>query len=240
MDGKSLEDQGESRLKAVALRFLTYHYHEQTMEAIDMLVNQLPADLPVEIPVMEDSHIVGSVIRITNGHEAFSILLETDVSPGRVRDYYDERLRAAGWQVPDYTKRFPGMHGGGFTFGMEELWHPGYCLSTEGPALKVTASELADGSTEIHLALETDPEQSPCRPVPEEVFRPHWHEDLEQPLPNLTPPPRPDSTPRVEGGAGLTGTRTPLYNQTLTFARSLLTTAHSSKRQAGPTRAEDR
>lgn len=96
----------ETDLLELALRLATYHEDPHTQNA-HLLPGQLPDQLPVDIPVLEGSRILGSLIR---SPESFNILLDMQLSPEQVLAFYRERMQGAGWQTNDMDR----PHRGGF------------------------------------------------------------------------------------------------------------------------------
>ncbi len=59
-----------------------------------LLVGQLPSQLPVELPLPNNAEIVGSF----NREDSWSIFLEVPQSPARIEQFYHQQLTAASWE----------------------------------------------------------------------------------------------------------------------------------------------
>src|SRR5436190_3756918 len=102
--GNTNSESSEAALRDLALRLLSSNYgYAHTTEAEELLVGKLPEPMPDDIPILEDSRVIGSLIYTALGARSCTILLGSDVSPEQVLDYYDERLEATGWNLPDMS-----------------------------------------------------------------------------------------------------------------------------------------
>jgi hypothetical protein len=114
-----------------------------------VLVGELPQNLPVEIPLPERSHVVGTLIR---GPQHASSVVDVDLPTEQVLKFYRERMQAAGWQESEYPKV---PRSGGFTTSV-----PGtapmttFCRGSRGPGLRVSAFTRGNTSTDLRLDLD--------------------------------------------------------------------------------------
>jgi hypothetical protein len=92
---------GEDALRELAVRLLTFHHSllvaGQQVQEPQLLVGQLPPDLPVELPLPEGSRLLGSL-----AVENPMIAIETHLAGEDVVTFYRERLTTAGWTVPEH------------------------------------------------------------------------------------------------------------------------------------------
>lgn len=146
----------EAALLTLALRLL--ERREQgtlTPEATQLLVGQLPPQLPVEIPLPEGSRILGSLIR---SGKQIAIVLDTDCCPEKVLDFYRDRLQISGWKIPESYRlgSFEPVHATNYLL---------FCHGARGLALWVEAYRVQNTVTGVRLQLEMNPRHSPCHGV---------------------------------------------------------------------------
>jgi hypothetical protein len=63
-------------------------------EEVQILVSQLPQDLPIEIPLPDGARIIGSLV---HGGEGTEIVLDAPQTVAQVLDFYQETLTAEEW-----------------------------------------------------------------------------------------------------------------------------------------------
>lgn len=180
-------------LRALTLRLLWPRYPLMPVPASEpeLLVGQLPADLPVAVPLPPQSRVIGSLA----SQESANIVLDCDLGAEAVLDFYREQLGAQGWTIP-------GMRGprqGGFVH--ESAAGPQayvqFCQGNRG--LSVTIHEAPGRPLPVHLQLDTydDPRQSPCAPPDPRLA---MRDRIWAVIPPLTPPL--GARQRPEGGSG--------------------------------------
>ena len=146
-------ESDEQVLHTLARRLLSAPYPGGSAEEVQILVGELPADLPIEVPLPEGARTIGSLVR---GDRSVQTVLDVDQSADAVLAFYREQLETAGWYELDWP-----MQPGGFGFGAE-VGTATFCHSRRGPSLMVTAFEAEAAPTDVRLNLQTDPRQSPC------------------------------------------------------------------------------
>jgi hypothetical protein len=171
----------ESDLLEFALRLATYPNDSRTQNA-QLLPGQLPDQLPVDIPIPEGSRVLGSLIR---NPEKIDIFLDKNLSPEQVFTFYNERMKAAGWQTTDIFQPDRGglMEAGARSRGGTETFYRGLRdpavtvnaldddnLNRSGHACMVSAYPGRGNVTDIRLNLDM---QSPLPPGPYSHMRPH-------------------------------------------------------------------
>lgn len=125
-------------------------------EDVQILVGELPANLPIALPLPQNASVIGSLVRL--GHSA-QIVLDVDQSVKAVVAFYREQLVSASWRELDSPIRF-----GGFSFPSEAA-NLIFCKSQRGPALTVTCNEITGALTEVRLNLQLDARHTPCAMV---------------------------------------------------------------------------
>ena len=156
-------------------------------EQPQLLPGEIPSQLPVEIPLPGESRIVGSVL----WSASTTVILDCALNQEEAIRFYDERLTSLGWTKPEMGLGYP-FGGGGFT-NKGGPWDDGaqFCLGERGPSLHVRTiiasnEPTSTSSTSIHIALNTDPELSPCSPrLRRQMGMMHLQSDI---LPKLEPP----------------------------------------------------
>jgi hypothetical protein len=149
---------------------------------VQILVAQLPEDLPIEIPLPDEARIIGSLVR---GGEGTEIVLDATQAVAQVLDFYQETLTAEGWIAFAYPTEggfVPGIGRTGLTF----------CSGANNSVLWVGAFESEDGPTDVRLDLRTEPNLSSCT---KDTVAP------QHPIPLLEDPPGSRQTTAGFGGS---------------------------------------
>ena len=179
-------ESDEQALRLLARRLLSAPYPGGPAEEVQILVGELPADLPIEVPLPEGARTIGSLVR---GDRSVQIVLDVDQAADAVVAFYREQLETAGWYELDWP-----MRPGGFGFGAEAAMAT-FCYSRRGPSLMVTAFEAEGALTDVRLNLQTDPRHLPCTML-------GWpHGPPMSLIPNLRAPTR----ATMHGGGGSSG-----------------------------------
>jgi hypothetical protein len=121
-------------------------------EEVQILVSQLPQDLPIEIPLPDGARIIGSLV---HGGEGTEIVLDAPQTVAQVLDFYEETLTAEEWIAFAYPTEggfVPGIGRTGLTF----------CSGTNNSVLWVGAFEVEDGLTDVRLDYRTEPTLASC------------------------------------------------------------------------------
>jgi len=150
--GSSTPD--DDALRELAVRLLASPYPDTVgpvdIEETSVLVGRLPPDLPVEIPLLPDAQVVGS---FTRPHQ-WTMVLEVGQPAQSVLDFYQARLRAAGWK--DLSFASPS---GGFVNVSSPEESPHTFVDDDANAhLSLDLTSKAASETEILLDLTVDPE----------------------------------------------------------------------------------
>lgn len=188
-----LTGRNESLSRNFVLRLLNW-----SASGVQILEGRLPERLPVELPLPEQTQILGSVV---GPKEDVQILLDVEQSVEQVVAFYRERLLAAGWRKPEpETKRLSER---GFVqtrpeneFEIVDFSTPlvvvengditrarrtdVFCKGSFGP-LFIEARPMLKAPTDVRLNLYLSSFNSYCSSN-------HTNERWEVPLPPLTPP----------------------------------------------------
>lgn len=180
---------GPSQLEVFVKRLMAYPLPgEPSPEEIQLLPGQLPEELPFELPLLENAHVVGSLVR---GSTDGVIILDVPQDPGSVRDFYRRELTAHGWEELRLTRE--GLKGFVSPLLLSSL---GFCRGREGPHLSVL-TQPRNELTEVRLSWTLDPTRSPCDQPPF-VIQPGFT-GPQQVLPTLIAP---KNAWQLSGGGG--------------------------------------
>lgn len=185
--------RNESLSRNLVLRLLNW-----PASGVQILEGRLPLRLPVELPLPDQTQVLGSVV---GPKEDVQILLDVGQSPEQVVAFYRERLLAAGWTKPEpEPKRFSsigfvqtrpenGLESVDFATPMVvaengDITRAGrtdvFCKGSYGP-LFIKARPMPQAPTDVRLNLYLSSFNSYCS-----LNR--INEMREVPLPPLTPP----------------------------------------------------
>jgi hypothetical protein len=121
----------------------------------DLLPEQMPTDLPVEVPLPEGARLVGSVRWI----ESAEVIFDVDMSADEVVGFYEGHYLPLGWTKPG--SMFPGM-GGGFMNTTFPDFGTYFCKGDNDPWLHVRTLAAPGQPTSVQVSISTNTEQSPC------------------------------------------------------------------------------
>lgn len=189
-ENPSSSEENAALVRELALRLLAPPFDPEAQQP-QLLVGQLPAALPFDLPLPDGCRIVGTFIR---SPETIQIVLDTAQLPAQVMTFYTEKMQALGWSEPDFSHRHR-QHEGGFVHTMHpSLASTTLCKGRHGPALFISTSRGQDEGkqTEVRLHLDRRSRNSPCGQS-SEIFR-----GVRSLIPALEPPPG----GRQWGGAG--------------------------------------
>jgi hypothetical protein len=182
----------EALLYELALR-LTAYPGDLRVDEPQLLVGVLPPNLSNDVPVPEDSRILGSLIR---SPEHIDIVLDCTLSPESVMQFYRERLLAAGWNELD---SFRPPNTGFVTSRLSALQNNLiFCRGLQGPAFMIIALPGKNDRTDVRINLNAG-EHSPCADPNRRRRTQRGMHDL---IPTLFPP----QGANQQGGGGSGGT----------------------------------
>jgi hypothetical protein len=189
-------------LRELVIRLSTFP-GDPRMSNPHVLFGQLPKELPPDIPLPEGSRVLGTLIR---GLEDATCVIDVDLPPGQVLDFYRKHMQAAGWQESEFPAQF---RQGGFTHtGLELDKRATFCHGSRGPSLVVSAYTRGDMGTD--LRLEVDLSDRTC--VQQARMHRMTRGGIENIIPRLDPPP---GVKQVMGGGGGGGIDSFYSNATL-------------------------
>jgi hypothetical protein len=157
---------GEDALRELAVRLLTFHHSllvaGQQVQEPQLLVGQLPPDLPVELPLPEGSRLLGSL-----AVENPMIAIETQLAGEDAVAFYRERLTAAGWIAQE--EQFGPMQGGFVQSSRSDHSMATFFTSDDRFMLMVMSAPAPGGRTTVQLTLQGEatefrPRMRPNRP----------------------------------------------------------------------------
>lgn len=163
----------EVALRTLVLRLLAPRYPGfPGPEETQLLVGELPDELPAEVPLPDNAQIVGSLVR---GQKSVEVVFDIDQPADRVLDFYREYLTAAGWRELEFL----GPPGGFVSTAFPVT----FCQDALDLSLSVTAYPMEEAPTDVRLHLHTASDDSPCR-------QPWSPAGWRIPMPRLVAPPR--------------------------------------------------
>lgn len=184
-------DSNEALLQALALRLLAKEFPgDSKPESVQILAGRLPDQLTVEVPLPENSRILGSYVNLQ--WQTIYIEFDTDLPVNRIFDFYRERLLSSGWHSPEIPKPRVGFHPNLST--NRAL----FCRSQRGPSLSIYASTLPHQLTQVSLGINSDPNNRSCAKI---ASSRDLYEGYEL-IPSLTPPVNSKQFDQQSGSSG--------------------------------------
>ncbi len=160
-----------------------------------LFLSQLPEDFPVELPLPELTHVVGSV---AHNATTLEVLLESALNTEALRSAYRRLLGGLAWQELAGPPRY---HLGGFIPADFDPARPDAGLHTldfyqdsSGARLSIFVHPLDTGPTFVRVDLSMDSTTN------RRMYRATQHRDAQQDrqvIPHLVPPPGSDQRPRT-------------------------------------------
>ena len=137
----------------LAMRLLAPRYPgAPDIGEVQLLVGEVPADFALPMP--DSVEIVGSLVRGTEGTE---VVLDSSQPAEFILNYYTEEMPKAGWE----TFEEPQYGGGGFVPG-DIPQNKTFCNDEADLVMWMTALDLEDAPTDIHLSINPSHGYSPC------------------------------------------------------------------------------
>ncbi|MBN1324193.1 MAG: hypothetical protein JW986_09420 [Methanotrichaceae archaeon] len=173
--GSSSEQAGpaissQPSFEELATRLLEPSYSGSSeLVDVEIILEGLPADLPLDPPIPVGARIVGSAVR---DGETIEIVLDTRMAPSEAIEFYRERMTSANWTETE----IPGTSRGFAPSAATAT----FCQGRKNPSLTIIAHPV-EGGTDLRLNVNSDPQYSPCRQATE-------LEDWLEPIPKLTSP----------------------------------------------------
>jgi len=145
-----------NQLRELAERLLSPQYSnplgQQT--SIQLLVGQLPSNLPLKLPIPPGATLLGSAVR-SQGDQNLAgadIILNVPGTAEAVLNLYEKEFQAQNWKA---QRNFPGnpMPGGFQPAPM--LLNRVFCKSTQGPLAVVSVEPQSAGPNHVRLSIDT-------------------------------------------------------------------------------------
>ena len=166
-------NNSESLLLALTKRLLLSRVsNDPSSDDLQLLVGQLPRDLPIELPLPQNCQLLGSLVvrrRIT-------VVFDTEDASEQIFRFYRKKLSEQGWQEFEYLSKAGG-------FQEVTTNRRLFCRGEREPALIIYAFDLSERPTQVRLVLELDTQHSPCAVM----LKPS---NLPKLLPDLISPPQ--------------------------------------------------
>ena len=175
-------------LRKLALALLVPRYSGESYEEPQLLVGELPPDLPFEVPLPEGARVLGTLL----GSQTITAI-EAALAPEDVVEFYRTALAAEGWR----EAAIPGYGRGGFLHtNPNRMAMVTFDRDEEGPSLRLMCFETRGGGASIQLHVEAQP-SPPNQARQRAMMR---GRDVMSVLPAIQAPPR--STQQPGGGGG--------------------------------------
>jgi hypothetical protein len=133
----------------LVMRLLAHPAHPQTQQ-LQLLPGRLPDTLPLKLPLPDGSRVVGSLVR---GQESVEVVLDAPGSAEQVLAWYQQQMRAAGWQTPEEMQ---GHHPSGFvpSHSLMPFLHAFFFQNEGRASLNVTIWQGQHEQADVRLHLE--------------------------------------------------------------------------------------
>jgi hypothetical protein len=186
----------DNELERLVLRLLVFP-RDPRVNNPRLFLGQIPENLPVEVPLPEQSHVLGTLAR---SEEQVEIVLTSDLQPDEILRFYRERLTPLGWNELEESDLH---HRGGFLHrNVDPSNHVTFCQSAQSAALTLNIMQMEGTTTDVRLTLNLDDESNPCSPQQTRRHRHMRHPGFYEVIPTLSPP----AGARQQGGGGSSGT----------------------------------
>lgn len=148
--------------QSLAERLLSHPGPYGIYQSATLLLGEVPADLPLDLPPPPGGQIIGSVVRTSNGRTAgVEVVVDAPGSENELLDFYQREISRQGWDPP---ARGSGRPPGGF-MPVARAMARTFCRSAQGPWIAVSCVAFRNGVWDVRLRLElTHP--GPCAAPP--------------------------------------------------------------------------
>jgi hypothetical protein len=181
--------------------------HRQT---VHLIPGELPASLPLAVPVPSGSRLLGSIVRSEAGATtSMEIVLDAPGAPDDVVAFYDRAFAPQGWHV-----RSSQSLGDGFLPNLGVRLRS-YCTDAAEPAMALAINPTPAGPQDVRVTIRHPAPGRPSFSACAEPFRSHGSAALapggpREPFPALYAPPgaqldlevRGDRSSRYDGSGG--------------------------------------
>lgn len=141
-------------LRELVMRLISpppYAFGDSAPPVPELFIGRVPPLFPSDLPIPEGARIVGGIAR---GEVNADLIVDAIQPPEDTIAFIEAKLLAAGWQTPTLATQ-PG----GFVtvpFSSKTL-----CRSADGPVIYISATQLANGTTDLRYGLQTFKDQHP-------------------------------------------------------------------------------
>ena len=168
-------------LEKLALGLLVYPGDPRASKP-RLFLGKIPENLPIEVPIPEQSRVVGTLARSETQVE---IVLESDLTPEEVFRFYRTQLTSLGWHEPEGM--WPHQAGGFLHSDFGPHMNITFCQRPGGAGLTLNILQLESTRTDVRLNLSLDREMNPCAQQAM-MRRQMHHHGMYEIIPPLVPP----------------------------------------------------
>lgn len=145
------------RLQQLTLALLTNGF-DPRINKPRLLMGAIPESFPVQIPLPDQSIVLGTLLRSDTSAE---IIVQSDLTGDAVQAYYEGALPALGWKEAE--QQMP-RHGGFMHQSMNIFvrWHAVFCHAESGAGLTLQIQQADMTPLKVRLDLNLDREMNPC------------------------------------------------------------------------------
>lgn len=180
---------------------------------VKVYVGQLPEEVPFDLPLPENSRVVGSIISQTGGPAYTQLYLASDLPAEDLITYFQETLPTQEW---DLINSNPGGPRG---FNAQAVMNAQFCFQGDEAFIDMTAFGSDEGQTRVFAYVALEDAMYPCNQNPQAAPT----DDPYLMLPNLETPEGVEIATNYGGGGGGGGGFGFRTASTSTFLRSELT-----------------
>lgn len=191
---------------------------------IKLTLNQLPACLPLELPIIEQAKVIAS---LNYGENNCYIFLDIPKSPKEIQTRYRNSLIGKGWQKLENNIDIC-FRVGFNNYNVPYSTDTTYCNKKENASLILTISSSDNSITKATLKLGLDPSCSPCKAEWEQQATIH-----NIPMPIFMNPPQTEIIKRIENSGGDSNYNTAVIITTELARKTLFTSYYSQIEEMG-------
>jgi hypothetical protein len=126
-----------------------------------VLIGEMPDNMPIDLPVLEDARVVGSLFQ--NEPLSFQAILQTEQPAEAVLEFYSSALAETGWSESGRP-----YQGAGFIPAQPDQRQVTLCDS-ENNTLTIIALPLDDNTTDVRVNIQSALNYNPCAQTPPAV-----------------------------------------------------------------------
>ena len=193
---------------------------------VKLTVERLTANLPVELPAIEQAKVAASV---SYGEKEFYIFLDIPDTPQNIQTIYRNILRGKGWlQLPRNEEDIFSRLGFNDRFDPDFTESITFCNQKENASLILTTPPSENSITKATLKLELNPLNYSCQAEWENKV---WIQNILMPI--LIQPPKTEITKNIESGGSNANYKTTAIITTKLDRQTLFDRYYSQMEQMG-------